>query len=137
MLGVSLDVQNNSRASQIILSHAVAIRRNLLGHSHHEVAASYNNLANLLRKPIGRRGGYGHERAAEMQLLVESLYRRAITIREAKLGLQSPQLAASLSNLSVFILHSMPDSIDEAEALLRRGARKVQLGGETRIEREF
>ena len=135
MLGVSLDVQNNSRASQIILSHAVAIRRNLLGHSHHEVAASYNNLANLLRKPIGRRGGYGHERAAEMQLLVESLYRRAITIREAKLGLQSPQLAASLSNLSVFILHSMPDSIDEAEALLRRGLSiRLAVFGETHGE---
>ena len=105
MLGVSLDMQNMPRASQILLSHAMVVRRRLLGRSHHEVAATYNNLANLLRKPglNGKRGAPVSERNREVQRLVEALYRRAIAIRETTLGPQSPQLAATLSNLSVYL----------------------------------
>ena len=127
MLGVSLDMQSQPRPSQILLSHAMMVRRKLLGRRHHEVAATYNNLANLLRKPLSGRSGRGptSERAGETQKLVEALYRRAIAIRESVLGPQSPQLAASLSNLSVFIVHVneplSEDHIDEAETLLRKG----------------
>ena len=60
-----------------------------------------------------------------MARLVETLYRRAISIREAALGANSPQLAATLSNLSVFITNSKDpltsEHIDEAEYLLKRG----------------
>ena len=117
MLGVSLDIQNDPRASQIILSHALIARRKLFGKADHEVAATYgNNLANLLRHSVSRKqvsgGGGGssaasgtpssstaandiaRERALEKQAFVETLYRRAIAIREAVHGpnsLSSPQ----------------------------------------------
>ena len=61
----------------------------------------------------------------EKQAFVETLYRRAIAIREAVHGPNSPQLAATLSNLVSFITNSIDpltsDHIDEAENLLKRG----------------
>ena len=111
----------------LVLSHACVVRRRLLGTAHHEVAATYNNLANLLRKPPAAGKRIPTSQAAEQSAaLVDALYRRAIAIREATLGPHSPQLAASLSNLAVFITHmneerQLAEHVDEAEQLLRRG----------------
>ena len=53
--------------------------------------------------------------------LVLSLYRRAMYIREAKLGASSPQLAATMTNLSVQLARGDAEELADAERLLRRG----------------
>ena len=146
LLAVNLDWQGSWRSSQLLFVHAIRVRRWLLGAPHDgvapaysdlanlDVASTYNNLANLLRKPHpspGRRGGRGGRgeggkdaRAHGSMGFVEALYRRAIAIREEAQGPESPALAASLSNLSVLLVHGeplTPEAVDEAEALLRRG----------------
>ena len=50
-----------------------------------------------------------------------SLYRRAMYIREAKLGASSPQLAATMTNLSVQLARGDAEELADAERLLRRG----------------
>lgn len=63
---------------------------------------------------VGEPGGQ-----LSMKALVEPLYRRAISIRERRLGPKSPALAAALSNLSGLLARR--GEVVEAEALLRRG----------------
>ena len=135
LLAVNLDMRGRTRGSQILFIHTMRIRQAMLGGDHPFTAAVYNNLANLLRAGLlkGRPSGGGGarkpgakeaaaDRAAGTERFVEALYRRAIAVREAALGPQSPALAASLSNLSVLIARrSTDEATDEAEGLLRRG----------------
>ena len=73
--------------------HSLRMRRRLLGTEHAEVAASYNNLANLLRKQRGEtRGAERAPAVLRAQQLTEALYRRALEIRERRLGEESPQV---------------------------------------------
>ena len=121
LLAVNLDCRGNERGSQLLFLHALRIRRRLFGPAHPEVASTYNNLANLLRSPLVAGGAGRAYHSGEVRAQVEALYRRAIAIRE-RVGPHSPQLAASLTNLSVLLGRS-GDAADEAEAerLLRRG----------------
>lgn len=135
MLAINLDGQDRFRGSQILFIHAIRVRRKLLGPRHVDTAATYNNLANLLRKPamnaLGRnllRDRSGSRVLSERHLnthrFCEALYRRALDIREASFGANSPQLAATCSNLAVLLQHSepkLPQHVDEAEKLLNRG----------------
>ena len=135
MLAINLDGQGLFRGSQVLFIHAIRIRRKLLGNNHVDTAATYNNLANLLRKPaisaigrVNRERGTGSRVVPERHLsthrFCEALYRRTLAIREKSFGKDSPQLAASCSNLAVLLQHSepkLPEHVDEAERLLNRG----------------
>ena len=89
-----------------------------------------NNLANLLRKPAmaRQRSSSGKvvvsKKHLDMHQFCEALYRRSLAIRESCFGSDSPQLAASCSNLAVLLQHTepkLPQHVDEAERLLNRG----------------
>jgi len=90
---------------------ALALREQLLGPDHLEVAASLNTLGEIYRR---------HGRFDD----AERVHRRALTIREKHLGPGDPDVAASLNNLAM--LHNARAVYAEAESLLKRALRIVE-----------
>ena len=135
MLAINLDGQDRFRGSQILFIHAIRVRRKLLGPRHVDTAATYNNLANLLRKPamnaLGRnllRDRSGSRVLSERHLNTHTLlrgalppsaghprgkFRRQLTSARCYM-LQPRRLAAALEP-------KLPQHVDEAEKLLNRG----------------
>ncbi len=96
---------------------ALALRERVLGPSHPDVAASLNNLAELLRNT----GGYA---------LARPLYERALKIDEQALGPDHPTLALRLNNLAELLQDT--GDYSGAKPLLERALRiKEQALGPT------
>ena len=118
LLAVNLDGRACFRGSEPLFIHSLRLRRRLLGLAHPEVASSYNNIANLKRKTCREEFNKKEskavaERKRAERALVLALYRRAVEIREEKLGRNSPQLAATITNLSVQLARGDEDDIKE------------------------
>ncbi|HEY6540816.1 MAG TPA: FxSxx-COOH system tetratricopeptide repeat protein [Ktedonobacteraceae bacterium] len=90
--------------SQSLHQQALAIREEIFGSDHPDVADSFSNLAIL----VSNQGDY--ERA-------ERFYRQALNIREKTLGPQHPATAVSLNNLGV--LYRTLGKYEQAEPLLK------------------
>jgi tetratricopeptide (TPR) repeat protein len=86
--GRALDEAGDYRNAQGPLARALAIREQVLGPHHPNVATSLNNLAAL----YDAQGKYAE---------AEPLYQRALKISEAALGPHHPNVATSLNNLAV------------------------------------
>ena len=84
---------------------SLAIREQILGSEHPEVAEGLNSLAALLEEQ-------GHLDDAE------PLYERALAIRQKALGTDNPNTAMSLNNLA--LLYKREARYDEVEPLLKR-----------------
>jgi len=84
---------------------ALALRRNLLGAEHLDVAASLNNLASVL----DNQGKYDE---------AERLYQQVLTLRQKQLGDEHPDVASSLNNLA-FVLDRQ-GKYGEAERLFQQ-----------------
>lgn len=158
-VGVYLGARANYSEAEPLYRRSLEIREQQLGPEHPEVAASLNNLAELLRsqgkfveaEPLYRRSletwgqqlGQEHPAVATglnnlAALLVSQgkhveavpLYRRSLEIREKQLGPEHPDVAQSLNNLAE-LLRSQGKSA-EAEPLYHRSLeiREQQLGPE-------
>ena len=117
----SLAVVHNVRGAyeEALALHgrALAIREQVLGPQHPDVAVTLNNLANVQRA----RGAYD----AALQS-----HERALTIREEALGADHPEVAATLNNLG--LLHQTRGDYEAAAQLLARALaiREAALGPE-------
>ncbi len=89
-----------------LYQQAVAIRRQLFGPEHPEVATSLNGLANLYYE----QGRYGE---------AEAFYQQALQMKERLLGLEHPDLVPALNGLAK-LLYYVTGNIPEAEALYHR-----------------
>ncbi|CAN0489574.1 unnamed protein product [Laminaria digitata] len=78
-------MQGKYAEAEPLYERSQAIRENVLGPEHPEVAQSFNN-----------RAGGNYDEA-------EPLHKRAIVIWEAKLGSDHPQVATGLNSLAVLL----------------------------------
>jgi tetratricopeptide (TPR) repeat protein len=92
-------------SARTLFERALAISEHTLGAEHPGTAASFNNLA-LLLKATNRLGE------------AEPLYRRALAINETSLGKDHPDVAAALYNLAALL--QATNRLSEAEPLIRR-----------------
>jgi tetratricopeptide (TPR) repeat protein len=97
--------QGQYAAALPLAQKALAIREQLLGANHPDVATSLNNLAGLYQAI----GNYGE---------AEPLFQRSLTIREQALGSDHPRVATSLNNLAA--LYSDMGNYTEAQPLYQR-----------------
>lgn len=88
-----------------LAERVLVMRREALGHTHPDVAASLNNIASLFRAL----GDYAR---------AETLFRSALALREANLSPEHPDLGQSLNNLG--LLHIEKGDYARAEPLLER-----------------
>ncbi|MBN2704098.1 MAG: tetratricopeptide repeat protein [Pontiellaceae bacterium] len=99
------NLRADHRAAEPLMRRALAILESSLGENHPNVAASLNNLAQLLKAT---------NRLAE----AEPLMRRALAIDEAVLGLDHPEVAIDLNNLATLLQDT--NRLADAEPLIRR-----------------
>jgi tetratricopeptide (TPR) repeat protein len=92
-------------AAEPLYQRALALRTQLLGSDHLEVATSLNGLANLYAQQ-------GKEAEAE------PLYRQALAIREHRLGPDHPDVATLLNNLAILYQRQAKEA--EAERLYQQ-----------------
>jgi len=104
-LGLLLFSKARHGQAELLLRRALAIDYASYGSDHPEVAASLNNLAELLRAT---------NRLSE----AEPMYRRALAINEASYGPDHPNVAASLNNLAELLRAT--NRLSEVEPLFRR-----------------
>lgn len=98
---------------------ALALREQLFGSEHLEVAASLNVLGEVYRAQ-GRLDD------------AERVHRRALTLRERHLGPGDPNVATTLNNLAM--LHNARAVYAEAEALLKRALEIVERARGTALQ---
>ncbi len=103
--GLCLQEHGQYAEAEHFLQQTIAIREQVLGPLHPQVAESLNNLAELYWIESKYQEG-------------EQLYLRAITIREQMLGLDHADVAQSLNGLA--LIYREQDKYPQAEPLLRR-----------------
>jgi tetratricopeptide (TPR) repeat protein len=114
-LGDALYLLGDYAGAQPPYERALALREQLLGPEHPDVATSLNNLAELCES----QGRYAE---------AEPLFQRALTIREQALGPEHPDTATSLNNLAG--LYQAQGRYPDAEPLYQRAlaVREQRLG---------
>ena len=113
-LAVLYQAQGNYGAAEPLYQRALAIREKALGSVHPDVAESLNNLAFLYQT----QGNYGAAEPLFKYRAAESLYQRALVIREKALGPVHPTVATSLNNLAS--LYQDQGNYGAAEPLFKR-----------------
>jgi len=105
--------------AETLIKHALALREQLLGPEHPEIATTLDSLASIYFE----QGKY---------LEAEPLYQQALTIREQSLGPEHPDVATSLSTVAHLRYFIHENTYDEAEQMFRRALaiREKALGKE-------
>lgn len=126
--GYFLSAQGLLDEAEQLVRRSLAIREEVLGAEHPDVATSLNTLAELLyaKPPLQEHPSDAQAQYREAELLV----RRSLTIREEAMGAEHQAVASSLNNLAALLQRQ--GKLLEVEPFLRRALSVLEksLGGE-------